>query len=116
MEANNINRRKFLKITGLSSAMLAVGFESLAFGEDSKLQIMMAEDFVEGTALNPFVIISEEGSINIMAHIPELGQGIFKVSPPLLLRSLKCAWTRLPLSKPVLLVNTAGSQLVVAAA
>ncbi|MFT6970772.1 MAG: isoquinoline 1-oxidoreductase beta subunit [Roseivirga sp.] len=89
MEANKINRRKFLKITGLSSAMLAVGFESLAFGDDSRLKIMMAEDFVEGTALNPFVIISEDGTISIMAHVPELGQGIIQGIPAIIAEELE---------------------------
>jgi isoquinoline 1-oxidoreductase beta subunit len=99
MEANNINRRKFLKITGLSSAMLAVGIESLAFGDDSKLKIMMAEDLVEGTSLNPFVIISEDGSINIMAHIPELGQGIFQGIPAIIAEELEVRMDQITIIK-----------------
>lgn len=92
MEAtNSIDRRKFLKITGLSGAMLAIGFESLAIdmGEDAIVKAMMAEDFIDGTAINPFVIISEDGQITIMATIPELGQGINQGIPAIIAEELE---------------------------
>lgn len=92
MEAtNSIDRRKFLKITGISGAMLAIGFESLAvdLGEDAVVKAMMAEDFIDGTAINPFVIISEDGQITIMATIPELGQGINQGIPAIIAEELE---------------------------
>ncbi len=82
MEANRVNRRKFLKVTGLTGAFLAIGFDQLAFGsENSTFKKIMAEDLIEGQSLNPYVTISESGEITIMAHIPELGQGIFQGIP-----------------------------------
>lgn len=92
MEANNtLDRRKFLKITGLSGAMLAIGFESLALdaGEDAIIKAMMAEDFIDGTAINPFIIVSEDGPITIMATIPELGQGINQGIPAIIAEELE---------------------------
>ncbi len=92
MEAtNSIDRRKFLKITGISGAMLAIGFESLAMdlGEDAVVKAMMAEDFIDGTAINPFVIISEDGQVTIMATIPELGQGINQGIPAIIAEELE---------------------------
>lgn len=92
MEAtNSIDRRKFLKITGISGAMLAIGFESLAMDlrEDAMVKAMMAEDFIDGTAINPFVIISEDGQITIMATIPELGQGINQGIPAIIAEELE---------------------------
>lgn len=92
MEAtNSIDRRKFLKITGLSGAMLAIGFDSLAMdlGEDTVVKAMMAEDFIDGTAINPFVIISEDGQVTIMATIPELGQGINQGIPAIIAEELE---------------------------
>ena len=89
MEANKVNRRKFLKVTGLTGAMLAVGFDKLAFGsEESTLRKYMPEDLVDGESLNPFVTISENGDITIMAHIPELGQGIFQGIPAVMAEEL----------------------------
>ncbi|GAB5524141.1 MAG: xanthine dehydrogenase family protein molybdopterin-binding subunit [Roseivirga sp.] len=88
---NSIDRRKFLKITGISGAMLAIGFESLAMdlGEDAVVKAMMAEDFIDGTAINPFVIISEDGQVTIMATIPELGQGINQGIPAIIAEELE---------------------------
>lgn len=82
MQTNKVNRRKFLKVTGLTGAVLAIGFDKLAFGsEGSTLRKLMPEDMIDGQSLNPFVTISESGEITIMAHIPELGQGIFQGIP-----------------------------------
>lgn len=92
MEASNsIDRRKFLKITGISGAMLAIGFDSLAidFSKDSTVKALMAEDAIDGTAINPFVIISEDGQITIMATIPELGQGINQGIPAIIAEELE---------------------------
>ena len=89
MEANKVNRRRFLKVTGLTGAILAVGFDKLAFGsEESTLRKYMPEDLVDGESLNPFVTISENGDITIMAHIPELGQGIFQGIPAVMAEEL----------------------------
>ena len=73
MEVNNINRRKSMKLAGMSGAVLAIGFDSLALGKTGSLKKLMAEDFVEGIPLNPFVIIGEDGTITVMATVPELG-------------------------------------------
>lgn len=90
MEANNINRRNFLRVTGITGAFLAVGFDKLAYGsEGSSLKKLMAEDFVNGTPLNPFVTISADGQITMMAHIPELGQGIFQGLPAVIAEELE---------------------------
>ncbi len=89
MEANNINRRKFMKLAGMSGAMLAIGFETFAIEGPKVLKKLMAEDFVEGTPLNPFVVIAEDGTISIMATVPELGQGIFQAIPAIIAEELE---------------------------
>jgi isoquinoline 1-oxidoreductase subunit beta len=89
MEVSNINRRKFLKLAGISGAFLAIGFDSFAFGTPGNLKKFMVEDFVDGVALNPFVIISKDGTITIMATVPELGQGIFQSIPAIIAEELE---------------------------
>jgi len=90
MKANKLNRRHFLRVTGITGAFLAVGFDNLALGsEKSVLKKLMAEDFVNGTPLNPFVTIAEDGTITMMAHIPELGQGIFQGLPAVIAEELE---------------------------
>lgn len=89
MEANKLNRRKFIKMTGLAGAMLAVGFDTLALGSsNSTFKKLMAEDLVNGTQLNPFITISAEGEVTIMAHVPELGQGISQGIPAIIAEEL----------------------------
>lgn len=82
MKTNKLDRRNFLRISGITGAFLAVGFDNLALGStETRLKKLMAEDLINGTSLNPFVSISSEGQITIMATIPELGQGIFQGIP-----------------------------------
>ena len=73
----------------MSGAILAVGFDSFANGEAGVLKKLMAEDFIEGTPLNPFVIIAKDGTITIMASVPELGQGIFQAIPAIIAEELE---------------------------
>lgn len=100
MEANKINRRNFLRVTGITGAFLAVGFDKLALGgEASTLKKLMAEDFVNGTPLNPFVAISADGQITMMAHIPELGQGIFQGLPAVIAEELEVEMNQVTIIK-----------------
>ncbi|MBO3698023.1 molybdopterin cofactor-binding domain-containing protein [Roseivirga sp. E12] len=89
MKANKLNRRRFLQVSGMAGAMLAVGFDSLAFGSDkSTLKMIMPEDLINGIQINPYVTISESGEVTIMAHVPELGQGIFQGIPAIIAEEL----------------------------
>lgn len=73
----------------MASAMLAVGFDTLALGTDkSTLKVLMPEDLVNGIQINPYVTISETGEVTIMAHVPELGQGIFQGVPAIIAEEL----------------------------
>ena len=66
MEANKVKRRDFLKVAGITGAFFAVGFESFALtGGKAELKTLMAEDFINGVPMNPFVIIPEELQISI---------------------------------------------------
>lgn len=77
-------------MTGLTGAFLAVGFDAIGLANSTpQLKKLMAEDFIEGTPLNPFVHISEDGDITMMAHIPELGQGIFQGIPAIIAEELE---------------------------
>ena len=89
MEANKVKRRDFLKTAGITGAFFAVGFKSFALtGGKAELKTLMPEDFINGVPMNPFVIIPREGKITLMAHIPELGQGIFQGIPAIIAEEL----------------------------
>lgn len=100
METNKLNRRNFIRVTGLTGAFLAVGFDSFSLGDTpSKLKRLMPEDFIEGTPLNPFVTIAEDGTITMMAHIPELGQGIFQGLPAVIAEELEVSMNQVKIVK-----------------
>lgn len=112
MEANKVNRRKFLKVTGLTGAVLAIGFDKLAFGsEDSTLRKLMPEDMIEGQSVNPYVTISESGEITIMAHIPELGQGIFQGIPAVIAEEMGVSMEQVTIVKASALRKYGGQSI-----
>ena len=86
---NVLSRRKFLKISGAGSAVLAVGFY-FTTGCDSKKPVIanMSLDKNSLASLNPFVLINDKNQILIMAHKPEMGQGTFQSMPMIIAEEL----------------------------
>ena len=112
MQTNKVNRRKFLKVTGLTGAVLAIGFDKLAFvSEESTFRKLMPEDMIEGQSLNPFVTISESGEITIMAHIPELGQGIFQGIPAVIAEEMGVSMDQVTIVKASALRKYGGQSI-----
>lgn len=100
MEANKLDRRKFLKVTGIAGAVLAIGFDKLAFGStESTLKKYMPEDLISGESVNPYVTISESGEITFMAHIPELGQGISQGIPAIIAEEMGVSMDQITIVK-----------------
>lgn len=83
-----INRRRFLKFTGASGAMLALGFAAPAIGKKPEI-FKMNDEGVFGAQLNPFIVIDQSGKITLMNHKPEMGQGVFQSMPMLIAEELE---------------------------
>ena len=84
---SNINRRNFLKLTGITGAGLIIGLslkskdgiaEVTKFGGDAALY-----------DLTPFIIIEKNGSITLFNPRPEIGQGTFQSIPSLIAEELE---------------------------
>ncbi|AYQ32571.1 xanthine dehydrogenase family protein molybdopterin-binding subunit [Runella sp. SP2] len=86
MENNSINRRNFLKYTGLSGAGLVLGISN------ANAAVVTATAVVEtGQALSlltPYIIIEKTGKITIFNTKPEIGQGTFQSIPALIAEEL----------------------------
>lgn len=83
--SNNISRRKFAQLSGLSAAsalMLGFGFKN------NELQNISSGDALE-TEINPFVIVNKDGKIILMLHKPEMGQGTYQSMPVILAEELE---------------------------
>ncbi|GAB3257910.1 xanthine dehydrogenase family protein molybdopterin-binding subunit [Larkinella harenae] len=94
MSSSSINRRSFLKAAGLTGTGFLLGFTA----SGSAFQIVnpaMAEP--AGTAphavlsfeLNPFIIIDNTGSITLINHRPDMGQGSWQAVPTMIAEELE---------------------------
>jgi isoquinoline 1-oxidoreductase beta subunit len=84
------NRRDFLKISGKTTALLAIGF-SLPW-HNSEAAVMTKIDsnaLALGLELNPYISISDEGVITLFNARPDMGQGTYQSLPLLLAEELE---------------------------
>ncbi len=85
---SKIPRRKFLKVSALSGACLALGYISI-FGEEPKIINLNLANAELGTAVNPFIFIDSKGKITLYNHRPEMGQGTFEAIPMIIAEELE---------------------------
>ena len=86
---NPIDRRKFLKLSGASAAILAIGFHIPQGATAAEAKAINLKDLPEGyTGLNPFIEINEKGEVIIYNHKPEMGQGTWQAMPALIAEEL----------------------------
>ena len=79
-----LNRRNFLRITGITGAGLVFGLS--ASGETVAEDLTAAGELFE---LTPFVIIEKSGLITIFNRNPEIGQGTFQSVPAMIAEELE---------------------------
>jgi isoquinoline 1-oxidoreductase beta subunit len=80
-----LDRRSFLKVTGLAGAGLVLAFY---VGNHAKAQTGGSKPF----APNAFVSIASDGTITIMAQNPEIGQGVKTSMPMIVAEELDADW------------------------
>ncbi len=96
MENNLVNRRNFLKYTGLSGTALVLGISN------SNAAVVTADAVETGHALSlqpnqpnlglnltPYIIIEKTGKITIFNTKPEIGQGTYQSIPALIAEELE---------------------------
>lgn len=82
----SINRRNFLKISGLGGTGLLLGFSLEAGGGQTPHSVFEP---------NAFLRIGSDDSILIMAKNPEIGQGVETALPMLLAEELEVKWEQI---------------------
>lgn len=98
----NIDRRNFLKYSGLTGTALILGFSSSEAIPNR--EVLNLSRIAESFELTPFVIIEKSGQITIMNSKPEMGQGTFQSIPSLIAEELE-----VPLNK-VIIKQTSGEK------
>lgn len=89
----NISRRTFLKDLALSGFVLAAGFPSLLLADEAPKKYG-AEAMPHGWVDNPlvFVAIADDGTVTIVCHRSEMGQGIRTSLPLVVADELEANW------------------------
>jgi isoquinoline 1-oxidoreductase subunit beta len=93
--SNNINskRRDFLKLTGLASLGFTLGLDSKGFAHN----ISRTKAVVLNLEINPFIIISTDGSIALINPRPDMGQGSTQAAPSLIAEELEVSLDKIKL-------------------
>ena len=90
----NVSRRRFLQGAALGGLVLAVGFPSASRAADAKKY--GADGMPNGWVDDPlaFVSISENGTVTIVCHRSEMGQGVRTGMPMIVADELEADWKR----------------------
>ncbi len=88
METKNISRRNFIKLSGMTGTVLALGYYMPAVGKEG--EVMMAADAESsGIELNAWISIDTSGKVTIVNHRAEMGQGSFQSVPQIIAEELE---------------------------
>ncbi|MCY7293924.1 xanthine dehydrogenase family protein molybdopterin-binding subunit [Alteromonas sp. a30] len=86
-EVQNVSRRDFLKLVGVSGSGLVLattlGSSSLVYAAES-----------QGNELNLFVSVEPDGTVNIVCHRSEMGQGIRTSLPQVVADEMEADWNK----------------------
>lgn len=86
---NAVNRRDFLKLTGLSGASFA-----LATALSTSRPVWAIEQSANESRFNLFVSIDADSTVNIVCHRSEMGQGIRTGVPQVIADELCADWSK----------------------
>ena len=82
-----LNRREFLSLTGVASGALVLGTSlPLVAGSESEVD--------DSNRLGVFVSIDDDGSVDIICHRMEMGQGILTSTPQIIAEELCADWSQ----------------------
>ncbi|ODN65619.1 xanthine dehydrogenase family protein molybdopterin-binding subunit [Methylophaga muralis] len=95
-EITNISRRNLLKGFALTGFVLAVGMPFVGFAEGEEAPKYGRDAMPNGWVDNPliFVAIAEDGTVTIVSHRSEMGQGVRTSLPMVVADELEADWGR----------------------
>jgi isoquinoline 1-oxidoreductase beta subunit len=85
---SKIPRRKFLQLTAMSGAGLALGYLMVEGKETTIVNMDIGDDSLEAE-VNPYIFIDSKGKITIFNHRPEMGQGTYTAIPMIIAEELE---------------------------
>jgi isoquinoline 1-oxidoreductase beta subunit len=87
---NTLSRRRFVKLSSVTTAALTVGYYFQAIGSDKIAKIVTGENAeAMGIELTAWVNIDKNGNIVLYNHRSEMGQGSFQSVPQIIAEELE---------------------------
>lgn len=86
-QKSNIQRRDFLKFTGLSATAFILGIPSIKADEPALISNL--SNLEDAFNLNPYVLIERSGKITLFNTKPEMGQGTYQSIPAIIAEELE---------------------------
>lgn len=97
LSAEKASRRSFLKNTALTGTGLMIGLNSFAKEKNPKKTPHHSPNAVLNLEINPFIIISTDGSIALINPRPDMGQGSTQAAPSLIAEELEVSLDKVKL-------------------
>ncbi len=106
-----ISRRKFIQLSSVTGAFLAIGFVPTVDGKEKLISGLTGDP--SKIDLNQFISIGKDGSIVLFNHRPEMGQGTFQSIPMILAEELEVTMEQIEIRQSIASSKLYGSQMVV---
>jgi isoquinoline 1-oxidoreductase subunit beta len=90
-----VNRRDFLKLTGLAGGGLALAFYIRTSGESAAAETLVNGEF----SPNAFIRIAPSGAVTIISKQPEMGQGVKTSLPMIIAEQLEVPWKNITIEQ-----------------
>ena len=88
-ESNKLSRRNFLRLSGMTSASLTIGFYLPALAKELPVLLTPGEAATQGIELTAWVTIDKTGKVTIYSHRAEMGQGAYQTIPQIVAEELE---------------------------
>lgn len=86
--AKNISRRDFMKVSGMTGAVLALGYYVPVQGKEATI-VKNTTAAAKGIELNAWISIDTSGKVTIINHRAEMGQGAYQAVPQIIAEELE---------------------------
>ena len=86
-QASAIDRRNFIRLSGLSSIALVLGISRAS--DSSAKELRAVANLEDSYQLTPYIIIEKSGKITLMNPKPDMGQGTYQSVPALIAEELE---------------------------